>query len=62
LLDSVIDAYAHMVALSEGKAQFQQVRQEYFQDLETYYKYRHHNSTEGLQQLIDTYKVASKPQ
>ena len=60
MLDGVIDAYAHMVALSEGKAQFEQLRQEYLRDLESYYKYRHH-STDGLQQLIDKYKVANKP-
>ena len=59
MLDGVIDAYAHMVALSEGKAQFQQLRQEYLQDLESYYKYRHH-STEGLQQLIDKYKITAR--
>jgi hypothetical protein len=57
MLDGVIDAYAHTIALAEGNAALQQVRQQYLQDLETYYKYRHNNSTEGLQQLIDKYKV-----
>ena len=61
LLDSVIDAYARAIALSEGNAALQQVRQQYVQDLESYYKYRHNNSTEGMQQLIDKYKVAPKP-
>ena len=61
LLDSVIDAYAHAVALSEGNAQLQQVRQQYVQDLETYYKYRHNGSTEGMQPLIDKYKAPAKP-
>jgi len=59
ILDQVIDAYAHAIALSEGNATLQQVRQQYLGDLETYYKYRH-GSTEGMQQLIDKYK-ATKP-
>jgi tetratricopeptide (TPR) repeat protein len=61
LLDTVIDAYARAVALSEGNAQLAQVRQQYLQDLENYYKYRHNNSTTGMQQLIDKYKPAPKP-
>lgn len=61
LLDSVIDAYAHMVALSEGNAALQPARQQCLQGLEGYYKYRHNNSTAGMQQLIDKYKVAAKP-
>jgi hypothetical protein len=61
MLDAVIDAYAHAIALSEGNAALQQVRQQYLQDLEAYYKYRHNNSMQGMQQLIDKYKVAAKP-
>jgi hypothetical protein len=61
ILDQVIDAYAHMIALAEGNERFAAVRQQYLHDLETYYKYRHKNSTEGMQQLIDKYKVSAKP-
>ena len=61
LLDTVIDAYAHAIALSEGNAPLAQMRQQYLQDLENYYKYRHNNSTTGMQQLIDKYKPAPKP-
>jgi len=60
-LDRVIDSYAHFIALSEGVAQFASVRQQEMQDLENYYKYRHNNSTAGLQQLIDKYKTPAKP-
>lgn len=60
-LDSVIDADAHLIALSEGVAPLQQARQQVIQDMEAYYKYRHNNSTAGMQQLIDKYKVAAKP-
>ena len=61
LLDSVIDAYAHAIAVSEGNTSLQQVRQQYQQDLENYYRYRHHGSTEGMQQMIDKYKAPAKP-
>jgi hypothetical protein len=61
LLDTVIDAYAHAIALSEGSAPLAQIRQQYLQDLENYYKYRHNKSTAGMQQLIDKYKPAPKP-
>jgi len=61
LLDQVIDTYAHMIALSEGNARLQAVRQQFLEDLESYYKYRHNNSTAGMQQLIDKYKIAAKP-
>lgn len=61
LLDQVIDAYAHTIALAEGNERLAPMRQQYLQDLEAYYKYRHNNSTEGMQQLIDKYKVAAKP-
>ena len=61
LLDTVIDAYAHAIALAEGNAALAQLRQQYLQDLESYYKNRHNNSTAGMQQLIDKYKSAAKP-
>lgn len=59
-LDRVIDAYAHMLALSEGNQRLEQARQQIRQDLESYYKYRHNNSVEGMLQLIDNYKVPAK--
>jgi hypothetical protein len=59
-LDHVIEAYAHTIALAEGNERLQPVRQQYLQDLEAYYKYRHNSSTEGMQQLIDKYKVGVK--
>ena len=61
LMDTTIDAYAHAIALSEGNATLQAVRQQYLQDLEAYYKYRHNNSVTGMQELIDKYKAAPKP-
>ena len=61
MLDTVIDAYAHAIALAEGNANMQQVRTQYLHDLEAYWRYRHNNSTEGMQQLIDKYKSPAKP-
>ena len=55
-LDLIVDAYAHAVALSEGNAQYQMLHDQILQDLQSYYKYRHGGSTDGLQQLIDKYK------
>jgi len=55
-LDQVIDLYAHSAALSEGSPSYKGVHEALLPDLETYYKYRHNGSTEGLQQLIDKYK------
>ena len=60
-LDRVIDSYAHFIALSEGVARFDSVRQQEMQDLERYYKYRHNNSTAGMQELISRYKTPAKP-
>lgn len=59
-LDAVIEAYAHAIALAEGNAVLEPTRQRFLHDMETYYKYRHNNSTAGMQQLIDKYKVPAK--
>jgi len=56
MLDQIIDAYAHAVALSNGKPEFQAMMQQLTSDLTSYYKFRHNNSTEGMQELIDKYK------
>jgi len=56
LMDEIIDAYAHAVALSIGKPEHQSMMQQLTVDLTSYYKYRHNQSTDGLQQLIDKYK------
>ena len=56
IIDEIIDAYAHAVALSVGKPEHQGMMQQLTVDLTSYYKYRHNNSTDGLQQLIDKYK------
>jgi hypothetical protein len=60
-LDEVIDAYAHTLALSDGKPEFKALHDQIAQAIEPYYKFRHNNSTEGLQALIDKYKKPAAP-
>lgn len=62
MIDSIIDSYARVIALSTGKPEYQALLQQVMPDLTSYYKYRH-KSVEGLQQLIDKYKPqpATKP-
>lgn len=55
-VDKMIDLYARAVASMDGNAQYQPAVAQLRQDLESNYKYRHNNSTEGMQQLIDKYK------
>ena len=57
LLDKVIDQFAHAVALSEGKDQYKPLHDQVLSDLTAYYSYRHNKSTDGLQKLIDGYKL-----
>lgn len=57
-LDKVIDIYARVVAMTDGVPAQANLNAQIRGDLESYYKYRHKNSTEGLQALIDKYKAA----
>jgi hypothetical protein len=56
LLDSIIDNYAHAAALATGKPEYQELLKQLMPDLTNYYKFRHNQSTDGLQELIDKYK------
>jgi len=56
LLNQVVDAYAHALALSSGTPLEQTIRAQVWADVETYYKFLHKGSLEGLQALIDKYK------
>ncbi|HKR00885.1 MAG TPA: hypothetical protein VJT09_09430 [Pyrinomonadaceae bacterium] len=60
-LDELIDIYAHALGLMEGKPQFEPVRGQILSDLTTYYKYRHQDSTAGMQELINKYKQPATP-
>ncbi|HMG35690.1 MAG TPA: hypothetical protein VKM94_17265 [Blastocatellia bacterium] len=56
VMDSLIDNYARVVALSEGQTQYNQLREQAMTDLQKFWTYRHGGSTDGMQQLIDKYK------
>lgn len=56
LLDNIIDAYARAAGLATGKVKYQSLLQQMIPDLVAYYKYRHNQSTAGLQQLIEKYR------
>ena len=60
-LDEVIDLYARVLALTEGKEQFKAMRDQTLQDMTTYYRFRHNNSTAGMQELINKYKTPATP-
>lgn len=56
LLDAVIDAFARAVGLGAGRPQYQDMLRVVVPNLTLYYKTRHNQSTQGLQQLINRYK------
>lgn len=57
LLDSMIETYARAAGLATGRAEYQTLLQQVVPDLTTYYKFRHNQSTQGLQQLINRYRL-----
>jgi len=54
-MDAVIEMFARIVALAEGRAEAKQINEQVRQNLEEYYKYRHKN-LDGLPELIAKYK------
>ncbi len=54
-MDGVIEMYARIVALTDGKPEAKQINEQIRQNLEQYYKYRHKN-LDGLNELIGKYK------
>jgi len=56
LLSQAVDAYAHGLGLLAGSSQEQTIREQVGPDLESFYKFLHNGSLDGLQALIDSYK------
>ena len=54
-MDQVIEMFARIVALTDGKPEVKQLNDQVRQNLEQYYKYRHKN-LDGLNDLIGKYK------
>lgn len=61
LMDKVIDLYARALGAAADKAEYKPLYDRALESITPYYKYRHNRSTDGLQQLIDKYKVPAKP-
>jgi hypothetical protein len=61
LMDKVIDFYARALGAASGRAEYKAMYDQVLESITPYYKYRHNNSTTGLQALIDKYKVPAKP-
>jgi tetratricopeptide (TPR) repeat protein len=60
-IDRVIESYAHAVAVTDGQEPFKPANTGLREDLEKFYRNRHNNSTQGMQQLIDKYKHPATP-
>ncbi len=54
-MDQVIEMFARVVALTDGKPEAKQINEQFRQNLESYYKYRR-KTLEGMQELINKYK------
>ena len=57
VLDTIIDAYARAAGLALGRPEYQPLMQQVIPDLTNYYKYRHNQSTKGLKELIEKYRL-----
>lgn len=55
-MDEVIEMWAHAIGLAQGNPQYQSFAEQLRPELESYYKYRHAGSTNGLDELIGKYK------
>ncbi len=54
-MDQIIEMFARIVALTDGRPEAKQINEQVRQNLESYYKYRHKN-LDGLPGLINKYK------
>ena len=55
-MDEVIEVWAHALGLAQGDPQYAPFAQQLRPELESYYKYRHNGSTNGLDELVAKYK------
>jgi tetratricopeptide (TPR) repeat protein len=60
VVDEMIEMYARTVAISEANASFQALNQEARKLLESFYRYRHNDTTEGMEELIKKYKPSTQ--
>ncbi|MCS6816523.1 MAG: hypothetical protein NZ746_03980 [Blastocatellia bacterium] len=60
VVDQMIEMYARTVAISETNASFQALNQEARKLLESFYRYRHNDTTEGMEELIKKFKPSAQ--
>lgn len=60
VVDQMIEMYARTVAISEADTNLQMLHQEARKILENFYRYRHNDTTEGLDELIKKYKPSAQ--
>jgi hypothetical protein len=58
VIDQIIEAYGKMMAVSEGKQNYEPLRNGLKADFEEFYKYRHEGKVDGLQAYIDGLKTS----
>lgn len=59
--DAVIQCWAKFVGLTRGKTEWDGTRAQVEKVLTDLYKFRHNDSTDGLEQLIESFKSGSNP-
>jgi tetratricopeptide (TPR) repeat protein len=59
VIDRMIDAYARAVSLAGTNPKHEAAKKEWMENLETWYKYRHNQSTAGLTEMVAS--IMSKP-
>lgn len=59
LMDEMIESYARTIGVAGTRPEYQPLSKQALENLTPYYKYRHNNSTDGMQALIDKYKTFS---
>jgi hypothetical protein len=61
IVDQIVDSYGKMMAVSEGKPSFENLRVRVKTSLEDFYKFRHEQKLDGLDALINNLKSTACP-
>ncbi len=56
VVDEILDTYGRMLAVSEGKAPYEKLRTAVSGSTENFWKFRHEQSTDGLQDFLAKFK------
>jgi hypothetical protein len=58
VVDQMLESYAKMMVVSEGKTNYDTLRNRVKPAMEELFKFRHEGKTDGLQAYIDGYKTS----